>query len=200
MKIVFLDLETTGLIPGRHQIWNIGYMAVDSDLPNERVIWGADLFIRDVDLSTADPMSLRIGHFYERHPQWKSINMEATGTVTAAQAARRLARDLDGAILAGNVINFDAGHLDKFMRANGSAPTWDHHLLEVESYCAAALGQTHPTKGLKLSEDLGVEPPTDEHTALGDAEWSYRMWLAAWKLSQKRMSQVVNLQRKLDAV
>jgi hypothetical protein len=58
--LVFVDTETTGLDPDRHEVYEIGL--IDGN--------GAELhlWISDAPLQTADPIALRIGRYYERWP------------------------------------------------------------------------------------------------------------------------------------
>jgi hypothetical protein len=63
--LVFLDTETTHLHPRLRRPWEIAMIRRPA-LPNnaDRIT----MMITDVDLSDADPESLKIGRFYERHP------------------------------------------------------------------------------------------------------------------------------------
>ena len=61
--IVALDLETTGLDPERHHIWEIGAIVRDHRDPRYNGRWQIMLH---PNLSVADPAALRIGRYYER--------------------------------------------------------------------------------------------------------------------------------------
>ncbi len=171
--IAFVDLETTGVDPARHHLWEIAVIHRTGNTDVE-YCWQ----VRP-DLSTADPMALKIGGYYRRtnfedspvgevhrqaHPR-----METDDAPTTMQFAAELAWMLNGAVLAAANVGFDAAFLDRFLRANGQAPSWDYHLLEVESYAAGALGFSPPWKLDKLASALGVDLPEDRHSALADA-------------------------------
>ena len=190
MKIAFVDTETTGLDSSRHEVWEIGVVLVDSDDPGLTVPHEWQIPLGDLHLEFAEPMALRIGDFYNRHYQIKEgvdrdasdprfyasdINDPQSGYSTA----RELAPMLDGVILAGNVVDFDSRFLGAFLRKHHLTPTWHYHLLDVETFAAGVLGLDPPWKSTEISDVLGVDQPETAHTALGDAKWAHRLWLAA---------------------
>lgn len=202
-RIVFADVETTGTDLSRHAVWEIGLVVLDGD-QDTRYCWQ----IRP-DLSTADPMALRVGRYYERchliangvgaairvtHPSMPSrdslhasdpdntlprVGGPVPSLLDAHAVAAELAPLLDGASLAAANVAFDASFLAAFLRANGQCPSWDYHLVEVESYAAGALGWVPPWKLDKLMTELGATIPEDQrHTALGDAVGIFELWKA----------------------
>jgi DNA polymerase III alpha subunit (gram-positive type) len=172
-KLAFIDIETTGLDPTRHEIWSIG-LVVDHEGVTEEYQW-----YLPVTLATAEPMALKVGKFYDRHP---SFNKDLKEKVSLPRpTARQLAVLTDGAHLVGNVVSFDAGFLNLWMRSHGAAPTWHYHLVDCEALAAGKLGHEPPWKSQELSERLGVEVPGEEdrHSALADAHWARRIYYAA---------------------
>lgn len=187
--IVFIDTETTSLRPDR-RAWEIG-MIVRNGREQAQCRWFVD--VADLDLGNADPFSLKIGGFYDRHPQ-NQTPRDSSGFVSEAVALDSIERWTRGAHLVGNVVSFDAEVLANRMRANGILPSWHYHLIDIESM---AVGYLHglareypgsmaadfiktglPWDSGQLSLALDVMPPSDEdrHTALGDAQWVMRMW------------------------
>jgi hypothetical protein len=192
-RIVFCDTETTSLRPDR-RAWDIGLIAREPGKPDVEHYWFIDE--RDLDLGNADPMALKIGRFYERHPHYR-LDRESTGTDTESEydALRLVEAITRGAHLVGAVPNFDADVLSARMRANGICPSWHYHLIDIE---ALAVGYMHgvnshghssttcavnciddnmlpglPWKSDELSEALGITvSEEDRHTALGDARWA----------------------------
>jgi DNA polymerase III epsilon subunit-like protein len=170
-KIAFVDVETTGTDPNRHHLWEIGVILRENgrDLEYCWQVWP--------DLTTADPMALKVNNFYTRCQVDKDADVHIAAHPDDAESNTRdwltfdLARLLNGAVLAAANVTFDAAFLDRFLRAHGHAPAWDYHLLEIESYAAGALGFTPPWKLDKLASALSVPLLGDKerHTALADA-------------------------------
>lgn len=179
--IAFADLETTGLDLTRHELWEIGLVLRDPTGDKE-YLWE----VRP-DLAAADPGALRINRYYSRTelPRYDSRLMQPTGTVsgavllspassrgtsTPAAIAAQVAALLADTVLTAANVAFDAAFLAAFLRRHGQCPTWDHHLIEVESYAAGALGWAPPWMLHTLADALGVsQAAADRHTALGDA-------------------------------
>ncbi|MEV0805746.1 hypothetical protein [Micromonospora sp. NPDC050200] len=170
--IVALDLETTGLDPDRHHIWEIGAVVRDHRDPRYNGRW--QIMLRP-NLAAAEPAALRIGRYYERatpyvgdrdQPPSKVLGSD-TGPVTwvveappgkagmggwgpvtelggvpRRAVARWLAQILDGATIVGANPAFDAGFMARFLRAHGHAPTWHHHLVDVAALTAGYLAGT----------------------------------------------------------
>lgn len=174
-KIVFADVETTGTDPGRHYVWELALIVRDDGYPDAEYCWQ----VRP-DLSTADPMALKVGGYYQRADVFELIGVGEVARVAhptdldaddqpLTELCREVAVLLNGAILAAANVAFDAAFLDAFLRRNGEAPTWDYHLLEVESYAAGAFGLKPKWKLDQLLEtaEVTVEPKS-RHSALGD--------------------------------
>lgn len=185
-RLVFIDTETTSLRPDR-RAWDIGLIVRDTNLEVE-LQWFID--VNELDLGNADPFALKVGRFYDRHPQM----IDSRSSVTLEYAAlRQIERETRGAHLVGAVPNFDAEVLATRMRAHGIAPSWHYHLIDVEALAVGALaarGQW-PGPGINeldalpwssdaLSTALGVTvSDEDRHTALGDARWARALYDAA---------------------
>lgn len=170
-KLCFIDIETTSLRYDR-RAWEV---ALIHYTPRGEVVEDTFLIHDDhLDLGNADPVSLRIGRFYERHPRYSgdmSVTLWHEGD--AMQEIERLTR---GAHLAGAVPSFDAETLAGRMRAHGICPSWHHRLRCVESLTCGFLGRE--VGGLKAcAEALGIAVnPAAEHTALGDARTARAIW------------------------
>jgi hypothetical protein len=203
--LVFLDTETTGLDPDRHEVWEIGCIVRDHRYADYDGEW---LWQLKPDLAKADPTGLRIGRYYERihtdiringmaarqlaaPKQWGDRSLRANSPVGITE---RLAVLLDGAHLVGAVPSFDAAFLAPFLRRHGQAPTWHYHLIDVEALAAGfanglfTSGATKvggevreafrpPWKSEPLTRAIGVDPDQfEKHTALGDARWAMAIY------------------------
>jgi DNA polymerase III epsilon subunit-like protein len=188
--LIFLDTETTSLRPDR-RVWELGAII-------RRVAGGGDHEIRrfiraeDLDLGNADPFSLDIGGYYDRHPQGRGDGSLDRGSKleSEAEVLAEFAHLSRGAHLVGNVVNFDADVLDRRMRAHGILPGWNYHLVDVEALAAGNLAvgddpqlreiARPPWNSEDLSAALGVKVPgpDERHTALGDARWARDVYCA----------------------
>lgn len=183
MSWVAVDIETTGLTPGVHSIWEVALVWPDG----RSCAW----IIDDVKLSTAESSALAVSRFHDR---WYSTGQ--SDRTSSQTVARHIARVTAGLHLVGVNVSFDARHLEHLMRQRNHAPGWHYHLVDV---AAMALGFLHgryaeaatressvrltdaaalPYRSYELSRACGVEPPAEDqqHTALADAEWAARWY------------------------
>lgn len=146
--LVFLDTETTGLDPSRHEVWELAY-AVGEYGP----LFGGVVYH---SLRNADPFALKLNGYHERTSLGRYSDVE----LSAREA-------LKGNVLVGANPAFDAA----FLRARWGVTPWHYRMLDVESYAMPILGFDRP-KGLKdIYLDLtsrGVELPENDHSAAGD--------------------------------
>ena len=189
-RICFVDCETTSLRPDR-RAWDIGIIVRDPGQPDAEHFWFVDAY--DLDLGNADPMSLKIGRFYDRHPGYKPGGDRYGDTVPEVEVMRDVETLTRGAHLVGAVPNFDAEVLAARMRARGVCPNWHHHLIDIEALTIGYLSGsesfgrsssgavrqkirdliTPPWKSDDLSAALRIKvSDEDRHTALGDAKWA----------------------------
>src|SRR6266496_2958663 len=124
-QLVFIDTETSGLDPERHEVWEIGCIVRGSTDESSNGEW---LWQLKPDLAAADPTGLRVGRYYEREQLWRwgssaiilaspwwnaekrSVRYPAEAT-SRSEVAERLAKLLGGAHLVGAVPSFDAAFL-----------------------------------------------------------------------------------------
>lgn len=178
--LLFLDTETTSLDAATGEIWEVG-----------AILRGADGFETEhhwflpVDLAHADPVSLEIGRFHQRHPNGDG---KAAGVTTPIPLfLGQFALLSSGTHLVGNVISFDEERLRRmYDKLNGdhagpNHPGWHYHLVDVEALVAGRFGIRPPWKSSELTKAVGVQHPNDDdhHTAIGDAKWAMRLYDAA---------------------
>jgi DNA polymerase III epsilon subunit-like protein len=185
--VCFVDTETTGLDPDRHEIWEVGLILPD----------GAEhRWFLPVDLGRADARALAIGRFHDRYPKpsYGPRPHIVDGVTDLDDFAYEFAELTRGRHLVGAVVSFDAERLSKLLRANGACPEWHYHLIDVEAlavgYLAGTRGTTDddtsvenlvtpPWKSDQLTEALGIHvPEAEKHTALGDARWAKAIYEA----------------------
>lgn len=176
MTVAFIDTQTTGLDPDRHEIWEVGLILPD----------GRELEWRlPVDLSRADPIALNIGRYHERAAMDVPSNQ---GTIERTLLGERTDGEVfiiprlfmpkwatifvdltRGLHLAGAVVSFDTDRLWRLLRANGECPMWHYHIIDVEALAAASIITAFAT-----CQEVGnpeADGPTQEQAMLAFPPW-----------------------------
>ena len=166
---MWADTETTGVGPDR-RIWEIAAIRGS----RERV-W----VVTDVDLTAADPDSLKFGGFYDRHSSLATGPDEVSGTryLHEADVAREVAEFLDGCTVFTAIPEFNLVPLAAMLRRHGLEPSWHYRTRCIESFVAGCLAED--AGGLQdCVRALGLDPADYAgHTALGDARMVRDCWL-----------------------
>ena len=153
MTFLYCDVETTGLDPHVHDIWELAYAADDGEVVSD--------FLPH-DLIHAQPAALRVGRYLDRVPD--AIPGSRSASTPFESEAMRL---MGGVTIVGANPAFDTAFLAERW---GYAP-WRHRLLDIETYAMAAFGWDVP-HGLKdvadACRELGADIPEPDHTAGGD--------------------------------
>lgn len=158
--LAFIDCETTGLDPQRHEIIEIGVLRVEPS--TLAVMAEVDVRVVPMHLDRADPESLRINGYCAEG--WAAA-------VYLGEAFDQIAPLLDGAVLAGHNVPFDKGFLNEGWKRLGRVhPKVDYHTLDTVSlawpfYSAGAV------KSLSLGalcEHFGIRR-VFPHRAIDDA-------------------------------
>jgi DNA polymerase III epsilon subunit-like protein len=173
-ELMFIDTETTGLHPEIHGVWEIGLI---TEAGQEHLI-----HLRDVNLKYADGTALKITRFYERYEQEAKAK-----SMTAGQFVEWFLEMAEGKHWVGAIPSFDEERIRRVVYAQGLAPTWHYHLIDVEAMAVGYLSTEYnldlPWDSEHLSKLLGIHPDTaSRHTALGDARWAKAMYEAVMRL------------------
>lgn len=149
-KKIFLDVETTGLTPEEHEVWEIAW-AVDNGQIEHRIVVHS--------LKTAQQGSLEVNGYLKRYP---------TGARSEGPMVDLEIRE----ILAGNTLICANPTFDRmFLRKRWGYEPWHYRSIDVESM-AFAIFDYDDIKGLKdITDDLreaGYEIPVPDHSAAGD--------------------------------
>lgn len=163
--LCFIDTETTSLRHDR-QAWEIAMIRREDDGTEEE-----ECIFVEVDLKQADPASLRIGKFWDRHPHGRRIlhdDYSRVGFHSKRSAAEFVLEMTNDAHLVGANPAFDAEVLADLLRREGLIPTWHHRLIDVEALTYGSFGRI--VGGLDACLDACDITRTGEaHTAMSDA-------------------------------
>lgn len=190
---VFVDVETTGLEPDRHRIWEVALIDGGDE-------YHAVMEMRGTVLAEADREALKVSRFFERTEPYRPI--EGLGAIGGAPEkvwddpsgiALMVAGITEGRIIAGFNPWFDAAFLDRLLRGTGWSPAWDYHLVDVKTFAAGWLaGRLREGGGIRqppwhlddLCVQLGINPGdhgADRHTAMGDARLAKAIYEAVMR-------------------
>lgn len=166
VPLVFVDTETTSLDRDIRRVWDLGMIKRWPDGRRE----GLSMIIGDVVLAHPDNMSLKIGHFFERHPIVGGTPEPGTVIHSEEQAARIAFNWLAGATWVGAVPDFDESSLYRLLQQYNYPRTWHYHLVDVENLAAGRLQLQPPWNFDAILKLFGLEyDEARRHTAIGDA-------------------------------
>jgi DNA polymerase III alpha subunit (gram-positive type) len=171
-RFVFIDTEATGLDHTRHELTEVSWIVRFEDGSQaERQIFPTHT------TDGADADALELTHYTER--------IEPQDKTPASEWLPRFLDDARDAVLVGAVPDFDAQHLHRMCRKLGLEPTWDHHLLDVETLALPLIapGPEAPRSLAKTCQALGIPHDKDQaHGALYDAQQAMRVFDRVWEL------------------
>lgn len=157
MSLVYLDTETTGLDPMKHDVWEIAYAVDGGEIQSA--------FLPMDRFHNADVNALIIGGFDKRFQapvdQWATHDFD-----------NALRQALSGNTLVGANPAFDAAFLQyAWWQTHENPKPWKYRLFDIEAYAMGALGYDVPQGIKRISDDLrdkGYDIPAPDHTAAGD--------------------------------
>lgn len=159
---VFLDIETTGLDPCKHEILEV-VMRGDSYFD----------FSLDIDVETADEKALQVNRYFDRIEELRNIQ------VHPRRAVDFFLRGLGGKVVVGNNVQFDLRFIEQFLRDRGvPTPTpWFYHPVDLKALVAGRydLGPAPWSTG-QIADAVGVPIPDDAHSAAADCEWNREVY------------------------
>jgi len=171
-RFVFIDTEATGLDHQRHELTEVAWIVRFEDGTQvERQ------YFPEHTTDGADTDALDLTHYHNRI---------ATQERTPASIwLIQFLEDANGAFVVGAVPDFDVTHLSRMCRKLQLEPTWDHHLVDVETLALPLIapGAEGPRSLAKTCEALGVSHDRDQaHGALYDAQQAMRVFDRVWEL------------------
>jgi DNA polymerase III alpha subunit (gram-positive type) len=171
-RFVFIDTEATGLDHRRHELTEVAWIVRFEDGSQAERRYFPE---HTTDGADADALELT-QHAQRIAPQDKT---------PASEWLAVFLEDAKDAVLVGAVPDFDARHLERMCHKLGLEPTWDHHLLDVETLALPLIadGPQAPRSLAKTCAALGIPHDKDQaHGALYDAQQAMRVFDRVWQL------------------
>lgn len=173
-NLAFVDLETTGLDPGRHEIIEIGCLLARQIPragrgPEVEFIEDFEIRVKPRHLETAEPEALRITGYNEA--DW----LFAT---ELNQALKTLVDKTAETIMVGQNVTFDWSFLTRAFSDTGVRPKFHYHRLDLMSMAFAKLYDVETVQRFSLfalAEHFGVKQER-AHTALDDVRVTYQIY------------------------
>lgn len=193
-RVVFVDLETTGLLANVHEIWECGAVSVDFSEDGRYNPFDIRYFEQQVGctLLNADAEALKVGDYdgrFDEHRAW-----------AAADFIHDFMEFVDGGVLAACNVAFDVSFLKRYASAYNERESWHYSPIDIKSYTAGVLGCPFPIpKTSALADMLNIAKPLNRHTALADAQYGMDIYLAAWNRSRVRNDSPGNAYGGFDA-
>jgi DNA polymerase-3 subunit epsilon len=171
--LAFVDLETTGLDPTRHEITEVGIIVAkqETDLFGKRSlieVAAEEILLVPDRLEDADPGALRVNRFHTR---------DRSGALPQREGLARVAELISGTVFVAQNVTFDWSFL--FLSGKRHGIDFDrqlfYHKLDLGSMAIGKLYQDPSQKKFTLraiTERFGVKN-LDAHTALSDARATF---------------------------
>lgn len=163
-KIIFLDIETTGLDPLRHEILEVAGIERSAD---PTVADSTIHFARRINEWTADAKALEVNRYAERKEELRRLNLSDD------VAKKRIEARFEGALIVGNNVQFDLRFIEIFL---GGKTPWYYAPLDLKAYAAGMCGMTEPASTKFIAELADVPLTKDAHSALADAWWNRNVY------------------------
>lgn len=161
--LVIVDLETSGLDPGEHEIIEIGAILVD----RTTLLSLGTLELKVLPTKPVSPDAARVNGYTEEG--WKN----AIPLSDAMKKFALFARDAN--MLAYNV-SFDWGFLQEAFRKTGIRDTMRYQRLDILTIAWFFLPGLRSYSLKSVCEEVGVDPESDVHEAIKGAHKAFEVY------------------------
>ena len=177
--LLFVDVETTGLRPGYHEVIQVGAIRTTPDGKSVKEKYVAK--IAPAFISRAEPKALEVNGYTPE--LWAPEHCTPAGTV----ALDLLAIGRDTTFAAHNAA-FDDNFLGAFLEGLRVSRPWGYHLIDTQTLAQLLNKRVLDIGGYsldKIAAHFGW-PRSEKHDALEDAELARKTYLEAIRLLVER--------------
>jgi oligoribonuclease (3'-5' exoribonuclease) len=177
-RLVFLDIETTGLDPRVHDMLEVAMVVRD---PFDEAVDEEIGFAMAINLAAADPRALEVNRYQQRLPELRRAQIDDAGALALLMTTLR------GAIVVGNNVQFDLRFIEQFLVECESPDTtpWFYSPVDLKALAAGRLSMGEPPWSTnKVADAAGVPIPDGYHSALVDAKWNRDVYDAVMNYGQ----------------
>jgi DNA polymerase-3 subunit epsilon len=165
--LVFIDTETTGLDPLKHELLELAAIRTTPDGREVTATYHA--LIRPTRIETADTAALSVNGYTPE--KW-------SGAVDCETALGELAKLVTDAVVVGHNVSFDLGFINEAARAYSTTIPWYKYKIDTASLAwPLAVKGLIKTQSLQNVEGFFGMTRDERHRALGDADACRRVYL-----------------------
>ena len=160
--LLFIDVETTGLDPAKHELIEVAAIRTTPD--GKSVLGKYEAKLLPKNIAGADPTALKVNGYTES--EWSPDKC-----VDASEVATSLNRLGMDCVLVGQNVSFDEGFLLPLFKSVNLKPAWGYHKVDTVALAWPVYTTTN-LEGLSLSKlcaFLGVTT-VPNHRAAADVE------------------------------
>ena len=172
MRLAFIDTETTGLDPKKHEIIEIAVLIEEEG----KVIDAFQSKIRPQRIEVAEPRALELNGYSKNSRAWENAPL-------MEEVAPILIRMLDGCILVGHNPSFDEAFLREGIVRAGVSGKIPYHKIDTITLAYEHLSPLGLTKAsLDAIRDFLGWSKKNAHTAMVDVEDSRKLFRVCWRM------------------
>lgn len=169
-RLAFIDIETTGVIPGKHEIIELACVLVDEDgVGGFKLVDEFEMKVKPTHLETAQEDALRINGYNDG--DWLFA-------YSLAEAMGHLAKKCDGAVMVAQNVSFDYSFIERALYTTGVSDPFFYAKLDTipMAYLRHKDNQKLTSYTLRsLCEFYGIKN-IQAHTALADARATFEVF------------------------